>query len=215
LASPKEEELAEILAHIEPVKIGALFYRTVSFRYASSVDSVNGAIECGGRFNPPYRLVRELCSLTDGFGYLYTASNPLTCLFECSHVLRGLGNDDFQSVFVEPTLLVCFKVESDNVLDLRNPAVQQLLGLSEWDLSALDHRAVLNARGSLTQLQALGVAVYRSGRFSGILTPSRFADVIPSFCFSFLPHEVRCELQDSGGLLSNSRKTGTVSGVPP
>jgi len=83
------------------------------------------------------------------------------------------------------------------------------------DLSALDHRAVLNARGSLTQLQALGVAVYRSGRFSGILTPSRFADVISSFCFSFLAHEVRCELQDSGGLLSNSRKTGTVSGLPP
>jgi len=77
LASPKEEELAGILAHIEPVKIGALFDRTVSFRYTSSVDSVNGAIECGGRFNPPYRLVRELCGPKDGFGYLYTASNPL------------------------------------------------------------------------------------------------------------------------------------------
>jgi len=200
---------------IEPVKIGALFYRTVSFKYASSVDSVSGAIEYGGRFNPPYRLGRELCNLAHGFGYLYTASNPLTCLFECSHVLRGLDKDDFQSVFVEPTLLVCLKVESDNVLDLRNPAVQQLLGLSQWDLSALDHRAVLNARGSLTPLQALGVAAYRSGRFSGILTPSRFADVIPSFCFSFLPPEVHYEIQDSSGLLSNARKTGTVSGAPP
>ena len=104
LASPKEEELAGILAHIEPVKIGALFDRTVSFRYTSSVDSVNGAIECGGRFNPSYRLVRELCGLTDGFGYLYTASNPLPCAV----MFCGLDKDDFQSVTVEPTLLVCF-----------------------------------------------------------------------------------------------------------
>lgn len=201
MAQLNEDELATLIARIEPVKVGALFFRSVPFQYANSVDSVQGALIHGGRFNPPQKLARELCNLPDGFGYLYTATNPLTCILECGHVMRGLAEDRFQSVPVNPTLLVSFKVDADNVLDLRKPVIQALFGFPTDAFSSVDHRAVINTRGSLTQLKAVGASVYKSGRFSGILTPSRFADLIPSFCFTFLPREVRYELHDAAGLL--------------
>ncbi len=202
LAILSEDELESILARIEPIKIGALFYRTVPCKYHNSVDSVAGALEHGGRFNPPLNLAQTLCNLENGFGLLYTATNPLTCLFECGHVLRGgLQEGEFQSIPVEPTVLVSFKVEAENALDLRNPAIQESLGIESARLSALDHRSVLNPRGSLTQLQSMGTALYKNGRFGGILTASRFGDIIPSFCFDFRPDQVRCELQDQTGVL--------------
>ena len=165
-----------------------------------------GAIQHGGRFNPPLELAQRICSLENGFGFLYTATSPLTCLYECGHVLRGLGGiaGEFQSVVVEPTILVSFKVEADDVLDLRNPATQELLNIESPSLYSLDTRSVLNPRGALTPLQNIGVAVFKSRRFGGILTGSRFADVIPSFCLSFLPEKVRCELHDRTGVLKPS-----------
>lgn len=206
LAILSEDELQSTLARIEPIKIGALFYRTVPFKYHNSVDSVAGAVEHGCRFNPPLHLARTLCNLENGFGLLYTATNPLTCFFECGHVLRGgLREGEFQSIPVEPTVLVCFKVEAGNALDLRNPAIQESLRIENAELCSLNHRSVLNPRGTLTHLQAVGVALYKSGRFSGILTASRFGDMIPSFCFDFLPDQVRCELQDHTGVLNAPR----------
>jgi hypothetical protein len=207
LAILREEDLLGALGQIEPTKIGAIVYRTVPFKYYNSVNSVAGAIKYGGRFNPPLELAQRICKLENGFGFLYTATSPLTCLYECGHVLRGLAGvaGEFQSIVVEPTILVSFKVEADNVLDLRNPATQELLNLESSALCSLDTRAVLNPRGALTPLQNIGVAVFKSGRFGGILTGSRFADVIPSFCFSFLVEKVRCELQDREGVLGPSR----------
>jgi hypothetical protein len=170
LSFRSEEELANELAKIERVKIGALFYRTVSLK-SKAVDSVVASTKYGGRFNPPLQLASSLCNLPSGFGLLYTATNPITCLFECGHILRGSGNNtaEFQPVPVQPTLLVCFKVEADRVLDLRSETNQQLLGETNSSLSAIDHRAVANARGSLTQLQTLGVAAMKSNRFTGVL----------------------------------------------
>ncbi len=202
LAILSEDELQSILARIEPIKIGALLYRTVPFKYHNCVASVAGAVEHGGRFNPPLHLARTLCNLENGFGLLYTATNPLTCLFECGHVLRGgFREGEFQSIPVEPTVLVSFKVEAGNALDLRNSTIQELLRIENAELCSLDHRSVLNPRGVLTQLQTIGAALYKSGRFGGILTASRFGDIIPSFCFDFLPDQVRCELQDQTGVL--------------
>lgn len=205
MASFSEEELLGALARIEPIKIGAIVYRAVPFKYHHSVDSVAGAIKYGGRFNPPFELARQSCNLENGFGFLYKATNPLACLFECG--LRGLGGlaGEFQSVVVEPTILVSFKVEADDVLDLRSPPTQELLHIEGSALCSLDNRSVLNPQGTLTALQDLGTAVFKSGRFSGILTGSRFADVIPSFCFSFFPKKVRCELQDQTGVLKALR----------
>ena len=164
-----------------------------------------GAVEHGGRFNPPLHLARTICNLENGFGFLYTATNPLTSLFECGRRLRGgLREGEFQSIPVEPTVLVTFKVEAENALDLRKPAVQELLRIENAELCSLDHRSVLNPRGSLTQLQTIGAALYKNGRFGGILTASRFGDIIPSFCFDYLPDQVRCELQDQSGVLKTS-----------
>ncbi len=202
MAVLSQDELASALARVEPIKIGTLVYRTVPFKYANSVSSVKGSIEHGGRFNAPLRLARSICNLEHGFGLLYTATNPLACLFECGHILRGgLREGEFQRIPVEPTILVSFKVQADNVLNLRATAVQQILKIERSALCSLDYRSVANSRGGLTHLQTIGVAVLQSDRFSGILTPSRFADVIPSFCFNFLPGKVLCELLDQMAVL--------------
>lgn len=165
-----------------------------------------GAVEHGGRFNPPLHLARTLCSLDKGFGLLYTATNPRTCFFQCGHVPRGgLREGEFQSIPVAPTILVSFKVAAENALDLRRHAIQESLRIEKIELCSLDHRSVLNPHGTLTHLQALGVALCESGRFGGILTASRFGDIIPSFCLDFLPDQVRCELQDEAGVLEASQ----------
>jgi hypothetical protein len=196
------QALLDAIPEISPISIGSLFFRTVPLKYASSVQSVEGARLSGGRFNPPKALAESACAIKDGFGLLYTASNPITCLFECGHILRGLGASDFQPVPVEPTLLVAFKVQAENVLDLRSPATQRKLATSSADLLSLDLRAILNHRGSLTPLQKLGTAIHQTAAFSGILTPSRFNDVIPSFCFDFFPNKVRLDVHDTHRLLS-------------
>lgn len=197
----EEDSLNNILEKIPSTKVAALVFRTVPVKYVKSVDSVEGARVYGGRYNPPCNLASK-CDVPDrGFGFLYTASNPMTCLFECGHILRGLGEDEFQMVSVEPTLLVTFKAEADHVLDLRNTESQSALGLTIEDLTEMDHRSDVNDSGNLTQLQRLGVAAYKTGR-SGILTPSRFSDIIPSYCFDFLPYEVRPVVQDVSKVLS-------------
>jgi hypothetical protein len=93
-------------------------------------------------------------------------------------------------------LLITFSAESDRVLDLRDPTVLSELGLAIEDLTGLDDRAVVNESGALTPLQRLGTAVYKVGLFSGMLTPSRYDDIVPSFCFNFLPGEVKPVLHD-------------------
>ena len=55
----------------------------------------------------------------------------------------------------------------------------------------------MGSTGLVTPLQRLGAAAYLSGRFSGVVTPSRFDDVVSSYCFNFLPSEVKPRLQDA------------------
>lgn len=102
---------------------------------------------------------------------------------------------------VQPTLLVSFKAEADHVLDLRNPKIQAALQITTEQLMSIDARADANEAGKLTPLQRIGVAAYKSGRFSGVLVPSRFADAVPEFCFNFLPSEVKPRVQDLEGML--------------
>jgi RES domain-containing protein len=196
-----DETLARIVRTLNIMRVSTLVFRAVPLKYATSVDSVEGARIYGGRYNPPAHLAASLCSLPEGFGYLYTATNPLTCLFECEHVLRGLGENEFQMVPVEPTLLVSFRADADNVLDLRDPVNQQRLGVEGEQLTSLDDRADLNEAGELTVLQRIGVAAYKSGRFSGVVVPSRFGDIAHGYCFNFLPREVKPKLRDHAGIL--------------
>jgi RES domain len=191
-----EEDLIERLKSLPTQKIDSLFFRVLSPRWIRNLDSAEGARLHGGRFNPPYDLAQSVCKIDSGFGFLYTTSNPITCLFECKHILRGLGKTEFQILAVPPSLLITFSAESDRVLDLRDSTVLGELGLTRQDLTGLDDRAVVNESGTLTPLQRLGTAIYKVGRFSGMLTPSRYDDIIPSFCFNFLPGEVRPVVRD-------------------
>lgn len=194
-----DEDVARIVRTLRGIRVSVVVFRCVPLRYATAVASVEGARKHGGRYNPPAELAIK-CGLTEGFGYLYTATSPLTCLFECEHILRGLGDREFQEVPVEPTLLVSFRVDADNVLDLRSSTNQHELDVSPEELTGLDDRADLNESGAVTPLQRLGAIAYRSG-FSGLVVPSRFSDVVPGYCFNFVPREVKLRVEDVEGVL--------------
>jgi hypothetical protein len=102
---------------------------------------------------------------------------------------------------VSPTALLSFEIEADAVLDLRDGAVLHSLSLDAKRLTSLDKRFEMNESGNLTPLQMLGVAVYRTGRFAGILTPSRYSDVAAGYCFDLIPDEVKLSVWDSAKTL--------------
>lgn len=191
MTNSTDEILANNLKKLPLSSVDSWFFRMVSPRWIKQLDSVEGARIRGGRYNPPLQIAQDVCGIGGGFGFLYTATNPVTCLFECRHILRGLGGKEPQILTVEPSLLVTFKAESDRVLDLREESTQELLGLKSEQLTALDLRYHLNAQNEMTLLQRLGAATYKIGRFSGILAPSRYSDIMPGYCFNFLPNEVR------------------------
>ena len=194
--------LLDTLQSIRPDEMDGFFFRMLPIKYVKSPDSVEGARRKGARYNPPLALAAKEYGLKDGFGLLYTATNPITCHFECRHILRGAIGSEYQVFPVEPALLITFNVSSSRVLNLTDLNVQSTLGLTHVDLVAPDSRFVLNAVNTLTPLQWLGVLAYQTGRFAAILAPSAFDDVVPSHCFNFLT-EVRFEIQDVEEILSH------------
>ena len=198
---PTGDALVAILNELRPTKVDSWFFRMVSPQWIKTLDSPEGARIRGGRYNPPLQLAERTCGIPGGFGYLYTSTHPITCLFECRHLRRGLGNKP-QTTPVEPTLLVTFIAESDRVLDLRDEENQKKLGLTKDELIDLDQRSTFNARGQLTALQQLGTAIYNIGRFSGILAPSRYTDMVGSDSFDFLPDQVKPKVQDVENVLA-------------
>ena len=194
--------LSDALRHIRPEEIDGLFFRMLPVKYVKSPDSAEGARRNGARYNPPLALAAKEYGFKDGFGLLYTATNPITCHFECRHMLRGAIGSEYQVFPVEPALLITFKASSNRVLNLMDLKVQSILGLTHTELVGPDNRFVSNAVSTLTPLQRLGVLAYQTGRFAAILAPSAFDDVVPSQCFNFLPAEVRFEIQDVEGILS-------------
>lgn len=192
---PAADALIGILKELPTAKVDGWFFRMVSPKWLKSLDSSEGARLRGRRYNPPLPLAESICNIPGGFGYLYTSTSPIACLFECKHIRRGTGGD-VQTLPVEPSLLVTFHAESDRVLDLRGRKIQKQLGLTTADLVALDQRYQANAENCLTSLQKLGAAIYQVGRFSGILAPSRYSDIVASDSFDFLPHEVKPRVQD-------------------
>ena len=111
-----EVELIECLRTLPLSKVDSLFFRMLSPQWIKSLDSIEGARLYGGRFNPRYDLAATGCKIDGGFGFLYTATNPITCLFECKHILRGLGDKQFQILAVPPSLRRSL-VDVEKVLD--------------------------------------------------------------------------------------------------
>jgi RES domain-containing protein len=164
-------EVGEILPTLPLTKIESYFFRMVSVRWMKDLYSAEGARLRGGRYNPPPAIAEALHGIAGGFGFLYTTTNPVTCLFECKHILRGVG--EMQALPIEPSVLVTIEAECDRVLDLRDDSNCRALGLAVQELSALDNRFRPNRAGRPTDLQRLGAAIYKSGRFAGLLAPSR------------------------------------------
>jgi RES domain-containing protein len=182
----------ESLRDIKGIKIGDIFFRAVPLHWIGNPTSTEGAKLRGGRYNPPAALAPS-----SEFGFLYTASDPITCLYECGHILRGTTEP--KVVPVQPTGLVSFTVEAESVLDLTSKHVIEALGLDPQLLVSVDTRYVQNDRGAMTALQKLGSAVYKTGRFVGILAPSQFKDRTGGTCLNFLPGEVQLLVHDVAG----------------
>ena len=132
--------LFDALQRIRPEQINGFFFRMLPVKYIKSPDSVEGARLKGARYNPPLGLAAEEYGLKDGFGLLYTATNPITCHFECRHILRGSIGSEHQVFPVEPALLVTFRASSNRVLNLTDLSTQSTLGLTHTELVAADNR---------------------------------------------------------------------------
>ncbi len=199
---PTGDALVAILDELRPTKVDRWFFRMVSPQWIKTLDSAEGARIRGGRYNPPLALAEKICDIRGGFGYLYTSTHPIACLFECRHLLRGLRGKPHTAP-VEPALLVTFIAGSDRVLDLGDEENQKKLGITKEELIGADQRSTYNAKGQLTQLQQLGAAIYNTNRSSGILAPSQYTDIVESDSFDFLPDQVKPQVWDSEKVLSN------------
>ncbi len=125
---------------------GRLFrFQTLAYPAPKDVLSGLGAMERGGRWNPP------------GLATLYGSTTDTTALEECK------ANDRYYGfVTTSPRLLVAIEARLDRVLDLSDVAVRRSLGVTLERLASEDWRKLLNAhRESFSQ--ALGRAVAEAG----------------------------------------------------
>jgi RES domain-containing protein len=133
----------------------------ISDRWRTSPLSAIGALERGGRFNPP-----------DAFSVLYTADSQFTALREVEALfvdpdgrLRGVPRN--------PDLLLTLECALLRVLDLTLSDLHIDLGTSHDELVASSpSRFMANARGEHTPTQQLGLACFRTGHISAIKVPS-------------------------------------------
>jgi RES domain-containing protein len=164
----------------------------ISDRWRTSPLSAIGALERGGRFNPP-----------DAFSVLYTSDNQLTALREVEALfvdpdgrLRGVPRNPDLLLTLECTLL--------RMLDLTLSDLHIELGTSHDVLVASSpSRFIANARGEHTPTQQLGLACFRSGHISAIKVPS--AANPEGSCLDIFPESLiigeRIAIRDDIGLL--------------
>jgi hypothetical protein len=133
-----------------------------------------GAARHGARFTPralPAGLAAGV-SATAGIDCLYLAEDELTPLIEVAGVLRprpGTG------LWFEPQVMMTVDGLVADVLDLTDGATQQALGTTYQELTGpwrLQQSIHLAGSGPRPATQALGEAVYQSGRVVALRYPS-------------------------------------------
>jgi RES domain-containing protein len=167
-------------------------FRIIPDRWRVSPLSAIGALQRGGRFNPP-----------GAFSVLYTADSQLTALRE----VEALFVDEAGQVRGaprNPDLILTLECSLLRVLDLTVPHLFSELGTTQEELVATSpSRFIANARGMNTPTQQLGLACFRTGQFSALKVPSALNP--QGYCLDILLDCLiageRISVRDDNGLL--------------
>ena len=157
-----------------PIKVisGTLAaYRTVTLaalrKYSPDPLNTAGSRITGGRYNPPEEFA-------GAFEMLYLAENTAVAHAEARAItvlsVPGGGVQIQPGPSDLPRLDLCVHLELSSLLDLTDPGVLALLGVSQGDL--LTEWFPLNRQGKLAPTQQLALEARYTGRFEAILYPS-------------------------------------------
>jgi len=149
-------------------------YRIIEEVWRHDPLSAIGAVENGGRYNPPR-----------AFPVLYTAGSRVTALRE-TQALFDAADGQLADAPRNPELLLTLEIVLHAVIDLTKSDLCAHLGTSREELvSATPSRFILNARGKTTPTQDLGAACYASERISALKVPS--AAHPDGYCLDIFP----------------------------
>jgi RES domain-containing protein len=186
------DKLLPVLERAQASAFSGFTFRIIPDRWRVSPLSAIGALERGGRFNPP-----------GAFSVLYTADCQLTALRE----LEALFVDEagqLRGAPRNPDLILTLECSLLRVLDLTVPHVFSELGTTQEELVATSpSRFIANARGTNTPTQELGLACFRTGQFSALKVPSALNP--QGYCLDILLDCLivgeRISVRDDNGLL--------------
>jgi RES domain-containing protein len=155
------EELIPVLEKAKLSTFSGFTFRVIADRWRASPLSAIGALQRGGRYNPPGE-----------FSVLYTADSQFTALQEVEALFLDEAGD-LRGVPRNPDLILTLECSFLSMLDLTDAGLLEQLGTSHEELVAESpSRFIENARGRSTPTQQLGSACFRSGHISAIKVPS-------------------------------------------
>src|SRR5579859_5421710 len=134
-----------------------LAFRLILARYAATALSSIGSLRTGGRYN-----------MRGEFEALYLASSPVTALREVEALVETV--EGLRGVKGPPRILLSVEYELQAVVDLTDPAVQDVLSTNLVELCA-PWRA-LNAAGLSAPTQLLGGVVHELAVIEALRVPS-------------------------------------------
>ena len=171
-----------LIAKVEARPFTGPVYRVIGSRFLASPLSSAGSRLHGGRFNPP-----------GTFELLYAALDVETALSEREGILLSAPGVRLARG-VRTGVLLRIGCRLSRVLDLRDERVRERLGLTlasllgpwlPWNASSAER----GAPAAVAPSQRLGLAVYESGRFEAILSPS--AKDAQGSCLAIFPDRLR------------------------
>jgi RES domain-containing protein len=155
------EKLIPVLEHAKVTPFSGFTFRIIADRWRDSPLSAIGALQRGGRYNPPGE-----------FAVLYTADSQFTALQEVEALFLDEAGE-LRGVPRNPDLILTLECSLQSVLDLTDAGLLEQLGASQEELVAESpSRFIENARARSTPTQQLGSACFRSGHISAIKVPS-------------------------------------------
>jgi len=155
------EKLLPVLEQTRLSTFSGFTFRVIADRWRASPLSAIGALQRGGRYNPPGE-----------FTVLYAADSQFTALREVDALFLDEAGE-LRGVPRNPDLILTLECSLLSVLDLTKAGLLEKLGTSYEELVAESpSRFIENARGQSTPTQQLGSACFRSGHISAIKAPS-------------------------------------------
>jgi RES domain-containing protein len=180
IAGMSDRDLARRLARVKLVSIDTAMWRHVSPREQSKPESGDGAINAGGRFNPP-----------GSFPVVYGTLRRADAGIEFRTLARRhpIGIDNLL-----PRHLYRFRVKSSTVLDLRLPAARKTLALPPVGIAAI-HRAHSQLIGEMARALGIDVIVAPSASGKSVMV-AIFPELLSTLAFEMEYMELWIEMKD-------------------